>query len=211
MHLTCDEICELLDAYRKNELSDGMRKAVEAHLFVCSACREELALSNALSDALPLSYEEYPEHLHEDVMSAVRAAAAKERHSSRHGFWIAARLAACLLLAVLAIPMLAPFFSGPAHEELELHPKQLSAPQNAAFGVYLYAAGDNVWESRSEGFASSWRFCYAGDIAILTVDGRSVTGNIAFEEDGTAHLCLRDQRIFRIVPTEDGLLLFPEH
>ena len=210
MRLTCDEVLSLLDAYDRGELNDGVREAVEAHLALCSACREEQRFLAELSMALPLSYEEYPETLHEDIMASVRRVRAEERRATHRHLAIFGKVAVAILLIVLSVPLFLPFFPTKTPAGVPLVAQPLSSEQGAAFGVRLYSGGANVWETRDNGFAASYRLCYAGDVAVLTIDGKAYTGTISFEENGSAHLCLRDQRIFRLVPTEEGMLLFLE-
>jgi predicted anti-sigma-YlaC factor YlaD len=40
--IKCNEVITELEAYRRNEISTGLKKLIDAHLDTCSSCRQEL-------------------------------------------------------------------------------------------------------------------------------------------------------------------------
>ena len=207
MLLTCEDIRDLLDAYLDGELCAEDETALRAHLSVCASCREELEELKAMRAALPLTHEEYPENLHEGIMAALSAATAGESKKTRRrvGLW-ATRIAASLLILVLALPLMYRWIPV-KNEEKNAQLQPLSVDARIAGSVLLYPVGANVWESRSEGFATEYRLCYRGEIAVLTIDGKLYTGEVEFAEDGVAFLCLCNRQIYRLIAVEGGAYL----
>lgn len=78
----CSKVQENLSAYLDDELPPEQREAIQAHLAVCPACRQELARLTRLWEALAaLPSEPPPEGLVEQVLARLAGRKAPRRRS----------------------------------------------------------------------------------------------------------------------------------
>lgn len=208
MMMTCEVVRELLSAYLDGETTPEETECIRAHLSVCPACRDELEELRDLSSVFQLQFEEYPDQLHENILSAVR----KGRGKSAQGWFrryqgVVFGVAAAILVFVLAMPMVLRMLPNRSKGDNALYPEFVSASSADQLGVCLYSVGKDVWESRQIGFAPQYRLSCMDDFAVLMIDGNVMTGTLRFEENGVGFLFLSNQWIYRMVPIESGVYL----
>lgn len=103
---TCDPTRAALQGYVLNTLADRERRAVEAHLHACPACREALEAEQvrlAVLDTLPR--EDAPAGLAERTLAGIAAAESDQARGLPRWALVAGSTAAIVVVATLILPM----------------------------------------------------------------------------------------------------------
>jgi hypothetical protein len=155
--MRCKEASQQLQLYLDNRLTVQQVRNLEAHLFSCNACREELnILESLIKDLETCKVIAEPDDLNETIMRRVALAAAQQAPSeSRFSLWrpslleilVAAALATVATIGAIlqqpAIRALLPIANG--HDWLSLTflnlMHTLASVDNTAFILALWIAG----------------------------------------------------------------------
>lgn len=127
-----NDVCETLFSFFLGELPETAKKAFEAHLPGCSACREQLIQLQQTWDTLPFSSEELepPEQLKSEVLGAILReypaddAVAAPTPDPEHSF------------APMQVPANVPESAAPAHANAQAY----SAGKRGNRSIWRYAA-----------------------------------------------------------------------
>ena len=198
MPTECERIKDLLSAYMDGACTAEERAAVEAHLQNCTDCTEYLHTVTANTKWVAETAVHVPEALHASVMAAVAAEKKGAFRKQHHIRVIASGLAACLAVAVLAgaawrylVPML-----WPQNEALGISNMSYTAEDAAVYLLYL--SPDGTWTTSFVADAPQATLTLQSGRAVLSEDGKTWQGSVAYAADGTPQTLIFDQKTYRI-------------